>query len=55
MSNFFKIMMAVTTIMAWAQKASADGVIDKQEVIELVTMILGVLGVDAIIKVDPIE
>jgi hypothetical protein len=36
MSNFFKIMMAATTLMSWAQKASADGIIDKDEVIEVV-------------------
>ena len=54
MTNFFKIMMAATTIMNWMQKASADGVIDENEVIEVVEMLLKILGVKAEIKVKPI-
>jgi hypothetical protein len=54
MSNFFKIMMAATTLMSWAQRASADGVINEEEVVEVVTMLLKILDVKAEIKVKPI-
>jgi hypothetical protein len=50
MSNFFKIMMAVGTFTSWAEKATADGKIDVNEVTELVTMVLQILGVKAEIK-----
>lgn len=54
MPNFFKIMMAATAFMTWAQQASADGKIDSKEAVELVTMILSILGIKAEIAVDPI-
>lgn len=52
MSNWFKIMMAVSTFTIWAEKAGADGKIDAQEAIELVSAVLQILGVKAEIKID---
>jgi len=54
MNNFFKIMMAATTLMEWAQRASADGVIDQKEVVEVVSTLLKILDVKAEIKVNPL-
>ena len=54
MPNFFKIMMAATAFLNWAQQASADGKIDTDEAIALVKMILSILGIKAEIAVDPI-
>ena len=50
MGNFFKIMMAVGTFTSWAEKAAADGKIDADEVMELVTEVLKILDVKAEIK-----
>ena len=54
MNNFFRIMMAASSFIAWVQRASADGVIDEKEVVEVVTMILNALNVKAEIRLKPI-
>ncbi len=41
--DFMKIFMIITTVMNWARKAFADGKIDTQEAIELVTILASVL------------
>jgi len=50
MSNFLKIMLAAGSFLSWAEKAGADGVIDADEVTELVKTVLNVLGIKAEIK-----
>ncbi len=41
--DFMKIFMIITTVMGWARKAFADGKIDTEEAIELITILAGVL------------
>ena len=52
--SFFKIFAIFGLVSEWMVRATADGVIDRDEIIELVTRVLQIAGVKAEIKVDPI-
>jgi hypothetical protein len=50
--SIFKIFRILGLTTAWAEKATADGKIDKQEIFELVSLILDIAGVKAEIQID---
>lgn len=52
--SFFKIFAIFGLASEWMVRATADGVIDQAEIIELVTRMLQIAGVKAEIKTDPI-
>jgi hypothetical protein len=50
--NFFKAFRIMGVLTTWLEKALVDGVIDAQEISELLVTLLGILGVEAKIKID---
>ena len=49
--NIFKIFSIFSLVTTWMEKSLKDGVIDKDEILELVRGILEIAGVDIEIKV----
>lgn len=50
--NFFKIMRIAGILSEWMETALTDGVIDKQEIIALISNIMDIMGVKVQIKVE---
>ena len=50
--SFFKSFRILGAVTAWTEKAIADVKIDKQEIFELVSLILDIAGVKAEIQID---
>lgn len=50
--NFFKMMRIAGMLSEWMEKALADGVIDKNEIIQLISSIMDIVGVKVQIKVE---
>ena len=44
--KWYKMMGIIGAMMAWMEKAFADGVIDKEESLELISMLISVAGLD---------
>jgi hypothetical protein len=50
--NFFKAFQIMGILSSWLEKAVIDGVIDQDEIVELIKTIMSVLNVRAEIKID---
>jgi hypothetical protein len=50
--TFFKIFRIMGVLSSWMEKSLMDGVLDRDEIIELITTIMDILGVKAEIKID---
>lgn len=50
--SFFKVFRIMGLLTTWMEHALLDGVIDRDEMVELVTTVLDIAGVKAEIKVD---
>ena len=50
--NFFRALQIMGIISGWLEKSMVDGVLDQDEIIDLIKAILAVLNVKAEIKID---
>jgi hypothetical protein len=50
--NFFKVFRIAGAVSEWLEKSIGDGVIDENEIIDLVRTMLDIANVNAKIKVD---
>ena len=50
--SIFKVFRILGLLTTWMETALADGVIDRDEMVELVTTIMDIAGIKAEIKVD---
>ena len=52
--KWYKVMMVVGALTRWMEVSFADGKVDKEEALELISMIISVAGLDdkVVIKLD---
>lgn len=50
--NFFKAFQIMGLLTTWLERALVDGVIDQDEIVDLIKSIFSLLGVKAEIKVN---